>query len=178
MGIFQLIDYVGIDVVSFIMSVMNPHHANEEISHHLLVKMLEQGVKGGQYSSGAQKDGFLKYKGSRIMAIWDTHKQEYVELEKFQNECDEMMGSMPDSSVAWKSTLRMKNKEEVLGKFFDDLKQMDTLAAKIAIKYGRRSKEIGELLHTSKVAHNTDDVNTVMLTGFFHAYGPVNNFFD
>ena len=29
----------------------------------LLDKMMEQGVKGGQYSSGAQKDGFLKYKG-------------------------------------------------------------------------------------------------------------------
>lgn len=178
MGIFQLIDYVGIDVVSFIMSVMNPHHPDEEISHRLLNKMLEQGVKGGQYSSGAQKDGFLKYKGGRVMSIWDTHKQEYVEIEKFQDECDEMMGSLPDSSVAWKSTLRMKNKEEVLGKFFDELKQMDTLAAKLAVKYGKRSKEIGEQLHNSNVAKNTDDVNTVMLTGFFHAYGPVNNFFD
>ena len=103
MGIFQLIDYVGVDVVSFIMSVMNPHHPDEEISHHLLNKMLEQGVKGGQYSSGAQKDGFLKYKGGRAMAIWDIHKQEYVEIEKFQAECDEMMGSLPDSAVAWKS---------------------------------------------------------------------------
>ena len=112
------------------------------------------------------------------MAIWDTHKQEYVEIEKFQKECDEMMGNLPDSSVAWKSTLRMKNKEEVLGKFFNDLKQLDSLAAKLAVKYGQRSKAIGEQLHNSKVAHNTDDVNTVMLTGFFHAYGPVNNFFD
>jgi 3-hydroxyacyl-CoA dehydrogenase len=178
MGIFQLIDYVGVDVVSFIMSVMNPHHPDEEISHHLLKKLLEQGVKGGQYSSGAQKDGFLKYKGGRVMAIWDIHKQQYVEIEKFQDECDEMMGSMPDSCVAWKNTLRMKNKEEVLVKFFDELKQLDTLAAKLAIKYGQRSKEIGEQLYKSKVAHNTDDVNTVMLTGFFHAYGPVNNFFD
>ncbi len=178
MGIFQLIDYVGVDVVSFIMSVMNPHHEDEEISHKMLDKMLEQGVKGGQHSSGAQKDGFLKYKGGRPVAVWDTHKQEYVELEKFQNECEEMMGSLPDSSVAWKSTLRMKNKEEVLGAFFNDLKQLDTLAAKLAVKYGRRSKAIGEQLFNSKVAHSTDDVNTVMLTGFFHAYGPVNIFFD
>lgn len=178
MGIFQLIDYVGVDVVSFIMSVMNPHHPDEEVSHHLLNKMLEQGVKGGQYSSGAQKDGFLKYKGGRVTSIWDTHKQEYVDIDKFQEECDEMMGAIPDSSVAWKSTLRMKNKEEVLGAFFNDLKALDTLAAKLAVKYGKRSKAIGEQLHHSEVANNTDDVNTVMLTGFFHAYGPVNNFFD
>jgi len=178
MGIFQLVDYVGVDVVSFIMSVMNPHHEDEEISHKMLDKMLEQGVKGGQHSNGAQKDGFLKYKGGRPVAVWDTHKQEYIELEKFQDECEEMMGSLPESSVAWKSTLRMKNKEEVLGAFFSDLKKLDTLAAKMAVKYGRRSKVIGEQLFNSKVAHSTDDVNTVMLTGFFHAYGPVNIFFD
>lgn len=178
MGIFQLIDYVGIDVVNFIMSVMNPHHKDEEISHHLLNKMLLQGVKGGQYSSGAQKDGFIKYKGGRPMAFWDMHKQEYVELEKFQSECDEMLGSLPDSAVAWKSILRNKNKEELVALFISDLKKMDDLGAKIAIRYGRRSKEIGEQLVSQHVANNSDDVNTVMLTGFFHAYGPVNNFFD
>ena len=178
MGIFQLIDYVGIDVVSFIMSVMNPHHADEEISHAMLNKMLDQGVKGGQYSSGAQKDGFLKYKGGRAMAIWDTHKQEYVEIEKFKDECDEMLGAMPDSAVAWKAIVRNKKKEELIAAFVNDLKKSDLLGARLALKYGKRSKKIGEELVGRNVALNTDDVNTVMLTGFFHAYGPVNNFFD
>jgi hypothetical protein len=140
--------------------------------------MLKQGVKGGQYSSGAQKDGFLKYKGGRIEAIWDTHKQKYVELEKFQAECDEMLGSLPESAVAWKSVVRAKNKEELIAKFIGDLKVLKDLGAKLAIKYGRQSKKIGEKLVSSKVAANIDNVNTVMLTGFFHAYGPVNNFFD
>ncbi len=178
MGIFQLIDYVGVDVVSFIMSVMNPHHSDEEISHSMLDKMLEQGVKGGQFSSGAQKDGFLKYKGGRPMAIWDVHKQEYVELEKFKDECDEMMGSLPDSAIAWKAIVRNKKKDEIIAAFINDLKGSDLLGAKLAIKYGKRSKQIGEELVGRNVADNADDVNTVMLTGFFHAYGPVNNFFD
>lgn len=178
MGIFQLIDYVGIDVVSFILSVMNPYHEDEELQHNLLDKMLEQGVKGGQFSSGAQKDGFLKYKGGRIVAVWDIHKQEYVDLEKFYEDCDSMLGDLPDSHVPWKATLRMKNKDEVFKTFFNDLKALDTLGAKLAVKYGRRSKEIGEQLVNLKVAQNIDDVNTVMLTGFYHAYGPVNNFFD
>ncbi len=178
MGIFQLIDYVGVDVVSFIMSVMNPHHSDEEISHSMLDKMLEQGVKGGQFSSGAQKDGFLKYKGGRPMAIWDVHKQEYVEFEKFKDECDEMMGSLPDSAIAWKAIVRNKKKDELIAAFINDLKGSDMLGAKLAIKYGKRSKQIGEELVGRNVADNADDVNTVMLTGFFHAYGPVNNFFD
>ena len=112
------------------------------------------------------------------MAIWDTHKQEYVELEKFADECDEMLGSMPDSAIAWKAILRNKKKDELLAAFINDLKNMEDLGAKLAIKYGRRSKEIGEQLVAQDVAHNADDVNTVMLTGFFHAYGPVNNYFD
>jgi len=178
MGIFQLIDYVGIDVVSFIMSVMNPHHKDEEISHKLLDKMLEQGVKGGQFSSGAQKDGFLKYKGGRPVGIWDIHKQEYIDIERFQGDCDEMLGAMPDTAVAWKSLLRDKAREEKLATFFKDLTMSDALGARLAVKYARRSKKIGEELVERNVAHNADDVNKVMLTGFFHAYGPVNDFFD
>jgi 3-hydroxyacyl-CoA dehydrogenase len=178
MGIFQLMDYVGVDVMQFILNVMDPFVKDEELHSDLLDKMMEQGAKGGQHSSGAQKDGFLKYKGGKPVAIWDIHKQEYVDIDSFKDECDAMLGNLPDSAVAWKATLRMKNKEEVFTRFFNDLKSMDTLGADIAINYGKRSKEIGEKLVSDKVAKNSDDVNTVMLTGFFHAYGPINNYFD
>ena len=58
MGIFQLIDYVGVDVVRFIMSVMNPYLEDENLHSDLLDNLFDLGVKGGQYSSGSQKDGF------------------------------------------------------------------------------------------------------------------------
>lgn len=178
MGIFQLIDYVGVDVVQFILNVMNPFVNDEDLQSELLDKMMLQGVKGGQMSSGAQKDGFLKYKGGRFTAIWDTHKQQYVDLDTFKEECDEMMGEMPDSVVAWKSIIRNKKKDALLANFFNDLKSSSTLGAVIAVKYGQKSKAIGEKLVSDNVANEVDHVNTVMLTGFFHAYGPVNNFFD
>lgn len=178
MGIFQLIDYVGVDVVQFILNVMNPFVNDEDLQSELLDKMMLQGVKGGQMSSGAQKDGFLKYKGGRFTAIWDTHKQQYVDLDTFKEECDEMMGEMPDSVVAWKSIIRNKKKDALLANFFNDLKSSSTLGAAIAVKYGQKSKAIGEKLVSDNVANEVDHVNTVMLTGFFHAYGPVNNFFD
>lgn len=176
MGIFQLIDYVGVDVVQFILNVMNPFVSDEDLHSDVLDKMMLQGVKGGQMSSGAQKDGFMKYKGGRIVAIWDMHKQTYVDVEDFQDECNEMMGNMPSSAVAWKSILRNKKKDDLLAAFFTDLKNSDDLGSVIAVKYGRRSKAIGEKLVSDNVANETDHVNTVMLTGFFHAYGPVNNF--
>lgn len=178
MGIFQLIDYVGIDVVQFILGVMNPFVDDEDLHSDLLDKMMLQGVKGGQMSSGAQKDGFFKYKGGRITSVWDIHKQTYVDLEDFSDECDDELGELPDSAVAWKSVLKNKKKDEVLAAFFSDLKKSDALGAAIAVKYGLKSKAIGEKLVADAVADEIDHVNTVMLTGFFHAYGPVNSFFD
>ena len=72
----------------------------------------------------------------------------------------------------------MKNKDEVLLKFYGDMKVLNNLGAKLAITYGKRSNEIGKALVADAVAHNEKDVNTVLLTGFFHAYGPINNYFD
>jgi len=178
MGIFQLMDYVGIDVMQFILNVMNPFVKDEALHSDLLDKMMEQGVKGGQYSSGAQKDGFLKYEKGKPVAVWDVDNKKYVAFDEVQSAADKLLGNLPDSAVAWKVTLRMKNKEEVFSKFYADLKKTDTMGASIALSYGKRSKAIGEKLVSDQVAHNADDVNTVMLTGFFHAFGPINNYFD
>ncbi len=177
MGIFQLVDYVGIDVVKFIMNVMNPFHDDEDLHSSLLDKMIELEVKGGQNSNGSQKDGFLKYEKGKPVAIFDPEKKEYVEINSFNEKCDKIIGNIPDTKVSWKSIIRNRKKDEVLKDFFNTLKTMDTKGAKLAVKYGSRSKEIGKKLVADNVAHNEDDVNTVMLTGFFHAYGPVNEYF-
>ena len=50
------------------------------------------------------------------------------------------------------------------------------MGAQLAKKYNTRSNEIGNYLVSSNVANNAEDVNTVMLTGFYHAYGPINEF--
>ncbi|MBN2615695.1 MAG: 3-hydroxyacyl-CoA dehydrogenase family protein [Bacteroidales bacterium] len=178
MGIFQLMDYVGVDVMQFILNVMNPFVEDEDLHSDLLDQMMEQGVKGGQFSSGAQKDGFLKYEAGKPVAVWDVQGKNYVPFEAFSARCDEMLGSMPGSVVAWKATLRMKNKEEMLRRFYTDLKTTETLGSELALKYGKCSKKIGEKLVADGVAHNAEDVNTVMLTGFYHAYGPINAYFD
>jgi len=176
MGIFQLVDYVGIDVCQYIMSVMNPYLENENLHSELLDKMMELGVKGGQYSSGAQKDGFLKYEKGRPVAIYDINKKEYVAISEFSDQADKELGKLPQSYVPWKATLRMKNKNEVFEKYFAELNSMDTLGAKLAKEYNASSNKIGKQLVADKVAANEQDVNTVMLTGFFHAYGPINNY--
>lgn len=178
MGIFQLIDYVGVDVVRFIMNVMNPYLKNEELHSPLLDSIMEMGIKGGQNSDGSQKDGFLKYEKGRPVAIFDPGKKVYVPIEGFQAACDLKLGAMPASIVPWKAVVGKPNREEVFKKYFTELKGMDTFGAKLAKDYAKRSKEIGQLLVDSGVAQKAEDVNTVLLTGFFHAYGPINNYLD
>jgi 3-hydroxyacyl-CoA dehydrogenase len=177
MGIFQLIDYVGIDVVSFIMGVMNPFLPDEDLHSGLLDKMLELGVKGGQYSDGSQKDGFLKYEKSRPVAIYDPAVKAYVAIADIKEKCDNLLGAAPSSLIPWKSAVRVKDKDAAFGKIFGDMKAMNALGARLAVEYGQRSNAIGKKLVADNVAYNDNDVNTVLLTGFFHAYGPVNGYF-
>jgi len=177
MGIFQLIDYVGIDVVSFIMNVMNPFLPDEDLHSDLLDKMIALGMKGGQYSDGSQKDGFLKYEKGKPVAIFDPATKAYVNMADLKDKCDSLLGAAPSSLIPWKAAVKVKDKDGTFGKIFDEMKSMNSLGAKLAIEYGRRSHTIGKKLVADKVAFSDSDVNTVLLTGFFHAYGPVNSFF-
>ena len=177
MGIFQLIDYVGVDVVSFIMQVMNPHLPDENLHSDLLDKLMNMGVKGGQNSDGSQKDGFLKYERGRPVAVFNPDTKEYVDISGLQTKCDEKLGVLPGTWKSWKVINFSRGKKDaMLEAFFNELSNMDTFGAQLAKKYNARSNEIGKYLVSSGVANNTEDVNTVMLTGFFHAYGPVNDY--
>jgi len=52
------------------------------------------------------------------------------------------------------------------------------MGTEIAVNYFMRSKAISEKLVADKVAFSNEDVNTVLKTGFFHAYGPINDFMN
>lgn len=175
MGIFQLIDYVGVDVCSYIMSVMNPYSKKEELHTPLLDEFLKLGVKGGQYSDGSQKDGILKYEKGRPVAIYDLKKKKYVLIDEVKEKADKKLGVMP-AAPAWKSVISNPASDKIFTDYFAELKKGSSVGAKLAVAYALRSKEIGKQLVADKVAFNDNDVNTVLLTGFFHAYGPINNY--
>ncbi|MGD0711075.1 MAG: 3-hydroxyacyl-CoA dehydrogenase family protein [Bacteroidales bacterium] len=178
MGIFQLIDYVGIDVCQYIMKVMAPHVKDETIHSPLLDKFMEIGVKGGQNHDGSQKDGFLKYEKGKVTGIYDPDKKQYVPVTDIAAKCDERLGAMPKSFVTWKAAVGNPKKEEIFKNYFAELATLNTPGAKLAKEYAKRSKEIGQKLVSDKVAFNEKDVNTVLLTGFFHAYGPINDYLN
>lgn len=178
MGIFQLIDYVGVDVCQYIMSVMNPYLPDEDLHSDVLDRYISLGVLGGQFADGSQKDGFLKYEKGRPAGIYDPEKKAYVPFSQIQAGCDEKLGPLPQGAPAWKTVVGSPDKDEVFQKYFKELNGMKTLGAELAGRYGKRSKQIGLKLVADKVANSEEDVNNVLLTGFYHAYGPINNYFE
>jgi 3-hydroxyacyl-CoA dehydrogenase len=176
MGIFQLIDYVGIDVCSYILGVMNSYLKNEDLSSPMLGEFLAKGVKGGQFSDGSQKDGFMKYEKGKIVGVYDPVKKEYIALQSFQSGVDGKLGKMP-AVLPWKAVVNNPDKETILRSYFGEVKKSDSLGAKLTLSYGSNSRQIGLHLVSTGVAQNEKDVNTVLLTGFYHAYGPVNDYF-
>jgi 3-hydroxyacyl-CoA dehydrogenase len=177
MGIFQLIDYVGIDVFQCILKVMRTHLGDSTLRSRLVDKMVKYGVLGGQYADGSQKDGFLKYEKNRPVGIYDIRKKEYLLIsEDWKKRIDKKIGSLPDGYVPWRALLMDTKKDERLKAHFDRLKTMDTLGAELAIEFLKKTKSIGQSLVDSGVANTVDDVNAVLMNGFFWLYGPINEY--
>ena len=76
MGVFQLLDYVGLDVFRMILKVMREHldafHAGGTVfQDDILEALLAAGVRGGQLGSGEQKDGLFRYERNKITGVLD-----------------------------------------------------------------------------------------------------------
>ncbi len=176
MGIFQLIDYVGLDVVQFILRVMQPHMSGEKLHSSLLDELVLSGVKGGQFSDGSQKDGFLKYEIGKTVAVIDKPSGAYIDIATFKETVDNWLGDIPAEILPWKSLVKVVDKDIFLIPAFKALQVSPANGAGLAVTYALNSRENALKLVSDGVAQSEKDVNTVLLTGFFHAYGPINNY--
>ena len=179
MGIFQLMDYVGLDVCRMIMKTMDTYIESETIHSDLIDRMYDAGVKGGQFADGSQKDGFLKYQKGRPVGVFSLKKNNYVMFDDagWTKTCNLKLGVPPAGHLPWKALNQDQNKDQKLKAYFDALFQADTLGARLAQRYLIKSKEIARKLVTDGVAHNVEDVNAVLMNGFYHLYGPDNEYY-
>lgn len=178
MGVFQLVDYVGLDVCQSILRVMNGRLAGGHLQSSLIDRLVEMGITGGQFADGSQKDGIFKYGKGRPEGVIDPAKKVYIPLPDISPRGDERLGAPPPAAKPWKIVIQTPDRTAYLDGYFRELAAMKTLGAALARSYGLKSKEIGLGLVKNGVAEREEDVNTVLLTGFFHAYGPVNRYFD
>lgn len=176
MGIFQLIDYVGIDVFQCILTVMREHLDDESLKSDIVDQLVDKGIFGGQRADGSQKDGFLKYEKNRPVGIYDPQKEDYVMFEGWKEELDSKIGSPPEGYTPWKALLLNPNREEKLSKYFENMKKADSTGSDLATSYLQETKMIAEKLVKQGVASSPEDVNAVLKNGFYWVYGPINDF--
>jgi 3-hydroxyacyl-CoA dehydrogenase len=178
MGIFQLIDYVGIDVFGCILSVMKKHLKQKSLSNPVIEALLAKKIAGGQKSDGSQKDGFFQYQANKITAIYDIETAAYVPYEAIHQQLNDQFVLKSTECKPWKNLVKHSGKQDWLQNYFLKLKTETGWVAKEAIQYMQQSKKIGVQLIADQVAQNEKDVNDVLMNGFFWLYGPVNNYLD
>ena len=179
MGIFQLIDYVGVDVFQFIERVMD-HYLDEKLTNATIDRMMELKAAGGQRPDGSQKPGFLEYERGKITGVYDPATRAYIPVDPqgWTDAADKALGDLPPNFRPWKALLQAPDRDAALAAHFDALADMKTLGAELARAYHRRSLEIGEGLVARGVAARPEDVNGVLTSGFYHLYGPINDYLE
>jgi 3-hydroxyacyl-CoA dehydrogenase len=179
MGIFQLMDYVGLDICQLIMKVMTRHIEGEILHSNLVDAMMKADAKGGQFPDGSQKDGFLKYVKGRPAGVYSLEEKRYLMIDEgnWVKKCDTRLGDLPSEWIPWRVLIKDPKKDEKLRAYFSALFDTDTLGAELARRYLLRSREIAQELVSDGIAMDITDVNTVLMNGFCHLYGPENDLF-
>lgn len=177
MGIFQLMDYVGIDVCQKILLIMSENLKDKTLHHKMIDQLLGNGIKGGQNADGSQKDGIFSYIKNKPVGVYDIKQKEYVEIDTLGAKVNQYLGKLPELHQPWKNIIRSKEKESYFSSYFNQLKNMETPGSSLAIKYLENSCNIGKQLVKSGVAANEKDVNDVLKMGFYHAYGAINEYY-
>ncbi len=179
MGIFQLIDYVGLDVFQMILNTMNFYIEKEDLSSQLISQLIDAGVSGGQNYDGSQKNGFIQYENHKPVAIYNIKEKKYISYVEgdWKDRCDQFLGDLPENHVSWKELSRDKEKDQKLASYFQSLFSNEHNGARISQKYLLNSKKISQNLVKDCVAHSSEDVGKVLMNGFFHLYPPENNMF-
>ena len=139
---------------------------------------MDLGIKGGQTSSGAQKDGVLRYEKGKPVAVFDLERKDYVAFdpEGWTRDADAKLGAHPNAALSWKGLSKDSGKQEKLKAYFGALKASPALGAQLARRYHEASLATGKMLVQTGVAASSEDVNAVLTLGFFHVYGPVNDY--
>lgn len=173
MGIFQLIDYVGIDIVGHIARIMSEYLQGESFLDPLIKDMAGAGKLGGQYGDGGQRDGFFRYEGSSLAAVYDARLNSYVPCSdtNMRGTIERLLGKSMDKNMSWKTLSKDANRMVKLKIYFQDLLQLKTPGAELAQGFMRESQKIAHGLVERGIAASVEDVDTVLKNGFFHLYG-------
>lgn len=154
MGIFQLLDYVGLPIIEQILEIM-------DLDADLIDSWRQSGLVGGQTMDGEPKNGIFHYTNGKMDAIWSLDLKEYIPLK-----------SHLALELSWKKIQKDPKLMSEIPRHFEKLKNDDSEKGKLAMQFLNRSKEIVDELVAKKIASSHEDVGVVLKNGFFHLYSP------
>jgi 3-hydroxyacyl-CoA dehydrogenase len=174
MGIFQLMDYVGLDVFRMIMKVMGEYLGTEEFSNAEIDLLLASGIKGGQVGSGEQKNGIFQYDRNKLIGVWDANSKGYLALSDGHSFTlvNTWLGSLPEKHITWASLSRDRDQRRKVTEYLSNLAGIKTHGASLARDFLNQSRLIAKDLEQSGVAATQSEVSSVLMNGFYHLYGP------
>lgn len=174
MGMFQLIDYVGVDVFQLILLVMNNYlrESGEILYSTVIDDYRGRNIQGGQLKDGSQRDGILQYgEKGKITGVYSLTLNQYADTSKFEDKIDNLLGKTPKSHSPWGIFRKAPNREERIDlylKELNDLKEEGQLGATLALKFLDNIRGIAQLLKDSGVVDNVEYVKTDLRDGFQH----------
>lgn len=173
MGIFQLMDYVGLDVCRHISDIMSTFLKDPSLKSGLVDQMVDRGIFGGQNPDGTQKDGFFSYAKQVPKGIYSMPEEKYIAFadSSWVNAADRTLGDLPLEHLSWKTMQKEPHKDDILKIYFENLNAQKTLGSKLAQAFLKNSHSIESKLVKDGIAASPADVDTVLMNGFYHLYG-------
>lgn len=172
MGIFQLMDYVGIDVCLNIAHIMQTY-LKTPMPLPLLEELHKAGIKGGLNNDSSLREGFFRYDRSGPIAIYSFEEKKYKPLQEMGiTALEATLGPLPEKTLPWKALVKDENKEEKIQAYLQNLVNLETPGAKLAKRFLENSQQISQQLVQDGVAKNSEEVSKVLENGFYHLYGP------
>jgi 3-hydroxyacyl-CoA dehydrogenase len=174
MGMFQLIDYVGLDVFQCIAAVMKEHLGDDSLHSPLLDQFLTCRRSGGQDVRGGQRNGIFSYQERRITAIYDPVAQREQPLDaEFIDSTWGSLGLEQAPLRTWKVLKGSADLKQDLEQHFSELVASGSEFARKTLQQLAVSRAIAEQLLEDGVASSPSDIDTVMTRGFQHLFGPM-----
>lgn len=174
MGIFQLSDYVGLDICLSIAGIMQAH-LSETYNFSLFSSLLDKKIPGGQFANGSQKDGLFQYVNNKAFGVYSPELGSYVSIAEIEAKMKSQPGEYVDYP-AWKAIVRDKDVDSILKRHFEELFAINNLKSNITMAYLKFYREAGNKLLELKVVDQQEQINQVMKLGFHQLYGPFNSY--
>lgn len=172
MGIYQLIDYVGLETCNQVLKIMGDYQRDAYFGCPLIHELMMRGKLGGQNPDGSQRDGFFKYNHLVPIASYSFKLGDYRPFDEgtWVTDLSKGLGPLPKNWRSWKDLVNDPERQERIESYFYQLFDERTPGAEVTLDFLQKNREIALQLVADGVAKSMVDVNTVLRNGFYHLY--------